>query len=220
MGTGTDTQYGGRIYDWWSRHTKALDLLYQMAFLGREKEFRRLAIDTLNLAPGESILEIGCGTGNSFEALRRAVGPDGTVVGIDASRGMTHAARDRIRKKGWQNVHVLRGDARRPPVPDGAYHAAYAAMSLSAVADPEQAIKLIETTLRAGGRFIVLDAQPFQHFPWTLLNPIITPLAETTTNWMPQVDLLSALRRGFRTVDVETFHAGSILVACARKSDR
>lgn len=191
-----------------------------MAFLGREKEFRRLAIETLDLAPGDSVLEIGCGTGNSFESLRRSVGPDGTVVGIDASRGMTHTARDRIRQKGWQNVHVLRGDAQHPPVSDGTYDAAYAAMSLSAVADPERAIRSIETTLRPGGRFVVLDAQPFQRSPWTLLNPISIPIAKASTKWMPQVDLVAALRREFGTVDVTTFNAGSILVACARKSDR
>lgn len=220
MGTGTDTRYGDRIYDWWSRHPRALDLLYQMAFLGREKEFRHLAIETLDLAPGESVLEIGCGTGNSFEPLRQSVGSDGTVVGIDASRGMTHAARDRIRRKEWQNVHVLRGDARRPPVSDGTHDTAYTAMSLSAVADPERAIRAIETALRPGGRVVVLDAQPFQRFPWTLLNPISTSIAKAATNWVPQVDLVAALRREFGTVDVTTFNAGSILVACARKSDR
>lgn len=219
MGTGTETNEGGCQYDWWSRHPRALDLLYWLAFLGREEEYRRLSLDTLDLAPGESVLEIGCGTGNSFDALRRAVGPDGTVVGIDASRGMTNAARDGIRQKGWQNVHVLRGDARQPPVPEGVYDAAYAAMSLSAVADSNGAIRSIETALRPGGRFVVLDAQPFQRLPWTLLNPVVTPVAKVTTNWMPQVDLLAALRREFGTVAVTTFNAGSILVACARKRD-
>lgn len=220
MGRCIDTNDGGRIYDWWSRHPRVLDLLYRMAFLGREKTFRRLALDTLDPTSGESVLEIGCGTGNSFDALRRAVGPNGTVVGIDASRGMTHAARDRIQESGWQNVHVLRGDVRHPPVPDSAYDVAYAAMSLSAVADPERAIRSIETALSSGGRFVVLDARPFQRVPWTFLNPIVTPIAEATTNWMPQIDLLAALRREFGTVDVTTFNAGSILVACARKGER
>ncbi|WP_114578334.1 hypothetical protein [Saliphagus sp. LR7] len=96
MGTGTETDNSGRLYGRWRPHPRALDLLYQMAFLGREDEFRQLAIDTLDLASGESVLEIGCDTGNSFDALQQAAGPDGTVVGLDTSRGMTYAASTQI----------------------------------------------------------------------------------------------------------------------------
>lgn len=220
MRTGTETDDGRHRYDWWSRHPRALESLYRVVFLGREDEFRRLALDALDLGAGESVLEVGCGTGNSLDALRRAVGPAGTVVGIDTSEGMAQTAQDRIREEGWQNVHVLRGDARQPPVREGTYDAAYAAMSLSAVADPAQAVGSINAALRPGGRFVVLDARPFQRVPWTLLNPVVTPIARATTNWVPEVDLVAALRQEFGTVDVEAFTAGSILVACARKSDR
>lgn len=205
-----------RVYDRWSRHPRALDFLYTVAFLGREDELRRRAIQRLELSAGERVLEIGCGTGNSFGSIRRAVGSEGTVVGLDASQGMTRAARDRIQEIGWQNVHVCLADARRLPVPDGTCDAAYASMSLSAVADPERAIEAVRATLRPGGRFVVLDAQPFREFPWTLLNPFITPLAERTTNWMPDVDIVAALRHEFDTVDVTAFNVGSIVIARAR----
>ena len=84
----------GAVYDWWSRHPRALSALYDLAFLERERTFRRRALDRLNLSPGERALEVGCGNGNSFTALRDGVGDEGRVVGLNASRGMT-AVRER-----------------------------------------------------------------------------------------------------------------------------
>lgn len=211
-----DETVSEHVYDWWSRHPRALDILYDAAFFGRERAFRQRAIEALHLTPGEYVFEVGCGNGNSFPALREAVGPNGTIVGLDASRGMVRSAHPRIRDAGWQNVHVLWGDARRPPVADEMFDAAYASMSISAISNPERAVESIKTALQPGGRFVVLDAQPFQRWPWRIANPIIVPIAERATNWVPQVDLLAVLRREFETVDVATFNAGSIFIACAQ----
>lgn len=150
------------VYDWWSRHPRALDVLYELAFLGRESTFRRRAIEALDLAAGEVVIEVGCGNGNSLPALRSGVGSNGAVFGFDASRGTTRAARERARTAGWENVHIVRGDARRLPITDQPADAAYASMSLSAVSDPHDAVESIRDALRPGGRFVVLDAQPFR----------------------------------------------------------
>jgi demethylmenaquinone methyltransferase/2-methoxy-6-polyprenyl-1,4-benzoquinol methylase len=212
------TEASDDVYDWWSRHPRALDVLYAMAFLGREASFRRRATETLELSAGERVLEVGCGNGNSLTALRDGVGADGRVVGLDASAGMTTAADDRIGDAGWENVHVVQGDARRPPVPDETFDASYAAMSLSAVPDPEDAVAATRAALRPGGRFVVLDAQPFDRWPWRALNPAVVPTAEWATDWVPEVDLIAALGREFDSVEVSTFHGGSVFVARARKS--
>lgn len=206
----------GELYDWWSRHPRAFDVLYDVAFLGREDTLRNRAIEALTPSSGERVLEVGCGNGNSFAAIREGVRADGSLVGMDMSRGMVRLARKRIRDRNWQNVHVLRGDARRPPLTAGTFDAAYASMSLSAVPDPERAIETTETALRPGGRLVVLDAQPFQQWPWRIINPIVTPVSEYATNWVPQIDLVAVLRREFEAVDVTTFNAGSIFIACAR----
>lgn len=216
MEPGAHETSGSRIYDWWSRHPRLLNLLYDVAFFGREEVVRRRAIGTLDPTPGERIVEIGCGTGNGFPSLRDGVGPRGTVVGLEASRGMVRSARDRVRSGRWRNVHVVRGDAREPPVAPESFDAAYAAMSLSAVPDPTGAIEATRRALRPGGRYVVLDARPFQQWPWRLLNGIVVPVADRATNWVPQVDLVAALRREFETVEVATFNAGSMFIACAR----
>jgi demethylmenaquinone methyltransferase/2-methoxy-6-polyprenyl-1,4-benzoquinol methylase len=204
------------VYDWWSRHPGALEVLYALAFLGRESAFRGRSLAALDPQSGERVLEVGCGTGNSLGPLREGVAPDGRVVGLDASRGMTEAARERARAAGWDGVHVVRGDARGPPAAE--FDAAYAAMSLSAVPDPDRAVAATREALRPGGRFVVLDARPFRAWPWRALNPAVVPLAEWATNWVPEVDLVATLRRAFEGVEVAAFHGGSIFVARARKA--
>ena len=190
-------------------------MLYTAAFLGREREFREESLERLGLTAGEQVLEIGCGRGNSLQAIRHAVGPDGTVVGLDLSQGMIRAARDRIQRRQWQNVHVCLADVRRPPIRHQSMDAAYAGMSLSAVTDPTQVIQAVKRILRPGGRFVVLDARPFRAFPWALINPLVTPVAKRTTNWVPEVDIVAVLRREFERVDVTSFNGGSIVILVA-----
>ncbi|KTG11519.1 methyltransferase type 11 [Haloprofundus marisrubri] len=218
MTANADERDGASVYDWWSRHPRAFDLLYGFAFLGREEEIRQQSLDVLAATSGEWILELGCGPGNSFESLRSAVGRSGTVVGFDASDGMVREATTKIRRAGWQNVHAVRADALRPPFDAASFDAIYASMSLSAVPDPKRAIETAKTLLRPGGRLVVLDGQPFQERPWTLANAVVVPVSKRTTDWQPEIHLPSVLRCSFDSVDVRTFNAGTVLLACARKS--
>lgn len=213
---GTDV---GDLYDWWSRHPWVLESLYETVLFGRNASLRDQSIESLEATAGERVLEVGCGYGNSFAWLREAVGPEGRLVGLDVSQGMTRTARERVRDRGWRNVEVVRCDARKPPIVPGSFDAAYAAMSLSAVPDPAAAIEAIRTALRPGGRFVVLDARPFPQWPCRLLNPLVVPISEFVTNWVPEVDIVDVLRDEFETVEVSSFNAGSIFVACARTAE-
>lgn len=76
---------------------------------------RRAAADALAPGRGDVVVEMGCGTGANFPYFRERVGPEGVVVGVDFSPGVLALARERVARKGWSNVHVVRGDATRPP---------------------------------------------------------------------------------------------------------
>jgi SAM-dependent methyltransferase len=65
---------------------------------------RRIAVDHLQLRPGDCVLDLGCGTGMSLPLLREAVGPGGRVVGVDQSSEMLALARLRLQRAGWGNV--------------------------------------------------------------------------------------------------------------------
>ncbi|MBB6644900.1 methyltransferase domain-containing protein [Halobellus sp. MBLA0160] len=201
------------LYDWWSRNTWALRGLYGLVFLGRGRTFRRRSVAALDLKPGDSVLELGCGPGNSFERLRSAVGPDGCVVGVDYSRGMVRRAAERVTEAGWDNVHVIRADATQPGIAEGAFDAAYAAMSLSAMPDPTAAVTAAAASLRPDGRLAVLDARPFQRAPLSLVNPVTNPVFEYLTDWRPEIDIPGAVDAAFEASSVDSYHFGSIYVA-------
>src|SRR5215471_3094023 len=63
------------------------------------------------VAPGEKVLEVGCGTGAATVPLAEAVGDTGEVVGIDISEPMLAAARERISQRDQRNISLLHGDA-------------------------------------------------------------------------------------------------------------
>ncbi|OAQ52102.1 hypothetical protein HTG_14055 [Natrinema mahii] len=75
---------------------------------------RRRAAAACRLEPGDTVVEMGCGTGANLPYLREQVGPEGTVIGIDFTRPVLERAR--AATADYDNVHVLQGDATEPPV--------------------------------------------------------------------------------------------------------
>lgn len=84
------------------RHASGYDASAQ-----RTMPLRRKVVGMLGLAPGESVLDVACGTGLSLPLLREAVGPTGRVVGVEVSPDMIRLARDRVGAAGWGNVTLL-----------------------------------------------------------------------------------------------------------------
>lgn len=79
---------------------------------------REQAIASLGLAPGMSVLDVGCGTGLSLPLLRAAVGEQGRVFAFDHSPHMLAQARDRVARAGWRNVHLFDQPAHRLALPE------------------------------------------------------------------------------------------------------
>jgi SAM-dependent methyltransferase len=71
------------------------------------ESIRRRAIETLALQPGETVLDVGCGTGLSLPQMRQAVGPKGKLIGIEQSPEMLAKAQERVTAKQWKNVQLV-----------------------------------------------------------------------------------------------------------------
>jgi SAM-dependent methyltransferase len=68
---------------------------------------RRFAISRLALRPGDVVFDVGCGTGLSLSMLRRGIGPEGGIVGIEQSPEMVEQARRRLARARWERVTLM-----------------------------------------------------------------------------------------------------------------
>src|SRR6185312_5598760 len=72
---------------------------------------RRRAVRALGLRPGDTVVEIACGTGLNFPLLEDAIGPGGRIVGVDLTDAMLARAHARIETNAWSNVSLVQADA-------------------------------------------------------------------------------------------------------------
>ena len=122
------------------------------------RDVRERTVDALGLSPGETVVEMGCGTGANLDLLRERVGAEGRVVGVDLTPGMLMRAGRRIRRAGWRNVGLLRADAARPPV--AAADAVLATFVVGMLDEPGEAVGGWADIVGPGGRVALLDAAP------------------------------------------------------------
>jgi arsenite methyltransferase len=116
---------------------------------------RRLVRAALAAAPGERVLDAGCGPGFYCAEIAAEVGPTGSVVGTDASPAMLSLAERRC--AALANVELRAGDALALPVEDASADAAICVQVLEYVADVDAALAELRRVLRPGGRVLVWD---------------------------------------------------------------
>lgn len=78
--------------------------------------WRKLVVERLPAGPGDTVLDVGCGTGLCLPLLQHKVGPTGTIVGIDASDQMLEVAGARVAEHGWDNVHLFAAPVDQAPL--------------------------------------------------------------------------------------------------------
>lgn len=116
---------------------------------------RQLVRDALACAPGQRVIDVGCGPGFYAAELLEQVGPQGCVVGVDASAPMLAAAARRCEGRGRAEFHAAPATAL--PVPSGSFDRALSVQVLEYVADVPAALAEIQRVLRPGGRAVVWD---------------------------------------------------------------
>jgi len=119
---------------------------------------RRRAVDALRLDPGDTVVDVGCGTGANLPFLRERVGPTGQVVGVDLTPGVLDRAAARARRNGWENVAVCRADGLAPPLRRA--DAVLASFVVGMFEEPAVAVGRWCDLLEPGGNVALLDATP------------------------------------------------------------
>ena len=151
--TDAESFYGrwARVYDW-------------VATAPGVASWRDRTAGSLALGPGDTVIEMGCGTGANVPALRERVGPSGRIVGIDVTREMLDRARERPARTG---VHYVQADAARPPV--RAADAVLATFVAGIFEDPAAAVDAWCDSVIPGGRVALLN---FQRSPSAFAAPL------------------------------------------------
>ena len=129
---------------------KRLEAIYHSADAVRR---RRIVRDAIAAAPGERVLDVGCGPGFYCLELSEDVGASGTVVGVDSSPAMLELARRRC--AGRRGIDLREGEATTVPARDGEVDAVISVQVLEYVADVGAALAELLRVLRPGGRALV-----------------------------------------------------------------
>ena len=144
------------------------DLMNTIMTVGRHHRWRRQGVELTALRPGDSALDVCCGTGDFAFELCEAVGPLGSVTGIDFSRRMLEVAREKSRGNG-KTVDFRWGDATRIEFDDNHFNAASVGFGVRNIEDIHGVFSEMARVVKPGGRVVCLEItqpsrEPFKRF--------------------------------------------------------
>jgi ubiquinone/menaquinone biosynthesis C-methylase UbiE len=163
---------------------------------------RDRAVRKLELQRGDTVLEVGCGTGRNLSYLQDAIGPGGYVLGVDLSEAMLSRARTLCERRGWNNVTLTRTaalDYRAPRLVD----AVLFSLSYSVMQNRERILDHVWSQLRAGGRLVIVDGKTMRGIVGRLLHPLVVAEMKATVLGDPDHNACSDLKALTSDVQVE-----------------
>ena len=188
------------------------------AILGfRDRTYRRRAVDALRLTGGDTVVEIGCGTGRNFRLLQDLVGPTGRLIAIDVSSALLARAQRRVDRHGWLNVELVHSDATAYEFPEQ-IDGALATYSLVAIPDYDRVVQAAFGALKEGHRCAVLD----QTLPSGLASRLV-PIVNWLSGPIPYRALVGerqvwvSMERYFGKVAIQEFYFGFVYLATGEK---
>jgi ubiquinone/menaquinone biosynthesis C-methylase UbiE len=189
----------------------AVNCCYLLGFpIGR---YRRLVIEALEPQPGDTIIEIGCGTGMNFPLLEKKIGAEGKIIGIDISEAMLDRAKKRIDTAGWQNVELIHSSAADYTFPDGV-DGIIAVGVLTYEPDYDKVIERGAAALASGKRWVIFDYKMptgwFRRivplFIWVFRSFGISMALFKRTSW-------KSIKQHLQNSKIQEFYFGLIFIA-------
>jgi ubiquinone/menaquinone biosynthesis C-methylase UbiE len=140
------------------RWPRVYDLVVILLARGRRGRYHDAVLDRSGIRPGDSVLDLGCGTGTQAVSAARRVGPGGSVVGVDISAEMVSAARRKSERAGLE-ISFERADAAVLPFEDATFDVVTMTTVMHMLPAERHRTCLVEAkrVLKAGGRFLVVD---------------------------------------------------------------
>jgi ubiquinone/menaquinone biosynthesis C-methylase UbiE len=198
-------------YDRFAKIIPLFDWLFFMPPRFREKAAKRL-----QLKPGDRVLEIGCGTGRNLPPLQAAVGPTGTVYGVDISNGMLAEARELCARNRWSNVNLIQQDALEFLAPEPLDGVMFG-LSYNTIPHHLAVLHHAWSLLRPGGRLVVMDAKLPPGLGGEMILPFSLWLMKRTMLGNPLIKPWEDVMRLTGSIEMEQFVFGSWYICAATK---
>lgn len=128
-------------------------------------------LKALELRPGETVADIGAGSGYFTIPVAKAVGPEGTVLAIDISQLMLDYIERRIKAEQLENVELRKVERDDPQLPDGGVDLILMVDTIHYIMDTDARTayaKKLRAGLAPGGRLVIIDyiPKPWEERPW------------------------------------------------------
>ena len=153
--------WNGTAAERWTTHQQAQDPA--LAPLGEA------VMDALAIAPGEAVIDIGCGCGGTTLEIARRVGGSGHVLGVDVSAPMLARARERAAAAPDLAIDFALGDAAAHDFVAGAFDVAFSRIGVMFFADPQAAFANMLAALRPGARLGFVCWRTLKENQWATL---------------------------------------------------
>lgn len=198
-----------------ARYDLSANLYYLIGF--RENFYRKKAVAALDLEKGDTVVEIGCGTGLNFAFLQNAIGKKGRLVGVDLTDAMLDKARQRIVRNVWHNVDLVRNDAAEYEFPKN-INGVISTFALTLIPEYEKIIKNASQSLAPGGTLVVADLKKPENSSSLLLKLMVfitRPFGVTLD--LAERKPWKIMEKYFESVQVSEFFGGFAYIAVAKK---
>jgi len=144
------------VHNMFSKIAPRYDLANDVLSLGTHHRWRKKAVKLARAAPGDKVLDCATGTGDLALAFKRAVGPQGDVIGTDFCADMLNLAPAKA-AKAKLNVRFEVADAMALPYPDASFDIVSISFGIRNVDDPQRCLLEMARVLKHGGRALILE---------------------------------------------------------------
>jgi demethylmenaquinone methyltransferase/2-methoxy-6-polyprenyl-1,4-benzoquinol methylase len=169
--------FAGQVNRMFDRVAGRYDALNAVMTAGLHHRWRERAADRAELTPGDSALDVCCGTGDLALELVSRVTPDGRVVGCDFSEPMLDLAREKAAARSAGGVRFEWADALQLPYDGERFDAVSVGFGVRNLADLDRGLREMARVLKPGGRLVILE----------ITQPTRPPLSWFFSLWFDRV---------------------------------